>query len=108
MFSDSELFTAELTTQVLDGFIFAMGTKSNQDMNVLVIEQVVVTKRIGTEESLGGDGFLFAAWTFAHVPGNDVIPARNLGLVFASDLCSAAGAILVGFWLQDASFGGSR
>ena len=61
MFSDSQFLPAKLAAQVLDGFIFAMGTKSNQGMNVLVIEQVVVTKRIGTEESLGGDGFLFAA-----------------------------------------------
>ena len=44
----------------------------------------------------------FAAWSFAHAPRDDVIWARNLWVMFASDPCSTAGAILTvfGFWMR--------
>jgi len=73
---DGELLAAELASQILDGFIFAMCAKANQGVNAFIIEQVVIAKRVGTEVTLCGDSFLFSTRPLAHAPGNDMLSAQ--------------------------------
>jgi len=102
---DGKLLTTELATQVLDGFIFAMCAKPNQGVKAFIIQQVVIAKRVGTEATLGRNGFLFAAGSFAHAPGEDVLMADGVWVVATGCLRSATGAVLVCFGLENARFG---
>ncbi|MCX6053767.1 MAG: hypothetical protein NTZ74_02410 [Chloroflexi bacterium] len=104
MSPDGELLPAELAAQVLDGFILAMCAKPNQGVKAIICQQVVIAKRVGTEITLGKNGFLFPAWPFAHDPGDDVLMMS--GLLPPMTWAFATRAILIRFWLEDAWFWG--
>ncbi len=108
MSPDGELLPAELAAQVLDGFMLAMCAKPNQGVKAFIREQIVIAKGVGTEVTVGRNGFLFPAWPFAHAPRDDVLMADGVWVVAASDLGFATRAILVCFGLENAWFGWRR
>jgi hypothetical protein len=106
MTPDGELLAAELTAQVLNAFVFAMGSVSDQGMEGLIRDQIVVAEWIGAEISLCADGLFLPTNAFAHAPGDHVLRANDRRVVATRGFGPAVRAILVSFWLENPWFGG--
>jgi len=103
--TDGELLAAELAAQILNALIFSVRAISNEGMDVLVIDQVVITAWIGTEITLYPNGLFLAPNPFAQIPEKDVFCAGNCRIVSDSCFGSAVRAIPIFFWFQNPWFG---
>jgi len=103
-----ELLAAELAAQILNALVFPMRAISDGRMDGLIIDQVVITARIGTEISLCTNGFFLASNPFTQAPREDVFCANDCRIVSASCFCFAVRAIPICFWFQNPWFGSGR
>jgi len=70
--TDGELLAAELATQILDALVFPMRPISNERVEGLILNQIVIAAWIGAEKTMGANGLFLTPNPFAQAPGNDM------------------------------------